>query len=76
MQYIIKDTEKYIQEVFGIKFNLKKISKEQSDAIPFYILNDYTIWTGKLFNKKIFFAKKNTQEHFTPIQYKKHLYLF
>ena len=75
MQRIIKDTEKYIQEVFGIKFNLKKISKKQSDAIPFYILNDYTIWTGKLFNNKIIFANKNTQEHFTPTQYKKHLEL-
>ncbi len=75
MQHIIKDTEKYLQEVFGINLNLKKISGEQLNAIPFYILNDYIIWTGKLFNKKIFFAKKKTQEHFTPIQYKKHLEL-
>ena len=71
----MNDATKYIHEVFGVKLNLKKIPKEQSNAIPFYILNDYTIWTGNLFNKKIFFAKKNTQEHFTPDQYKKHLEL-
>ena len=66
---------KYIQEVFGVKLNLKKIPKEQFNVIPLYILNDYTIWTGNLFNNKIFFAKKNTQEYFTPDQYNKHLEL-
>ncbi|UBM61558.1 hypothetical protein LA303_09035 [Candidatus Sulfidibacterium hydrothermale] len=63
----------YIQEITGQKINLERVSKKEVKNIPIYILNDYTIWKGKLFGKTIFFLEKISPGHFTPLQYEKQM---
>jgi len=71
----MKNTIDYIKEVFGLDLNITEIPKVQINALPFYIANEYNFWKGNLMDRNIVFAKRNTTEHFTPVQYKKQLEL-
>ncbi len=72
---VIDNTLIYIQEVTGIKMNLTELRKEEIKNIPFYILNDYKIWKGRLFEKELLLLEKTTDSHFTPLQYQKQMRL-
>jgi hypothetical protein len=66
---------RYIEEITGVKMDLAELGKEELKSIPFYILNDYKIWKGKLFEKELLLMEKITSEHFTPLQYQKQMKL-
>ena len=66
---------RYIEEITGVKIDLVKLRKEEVKNIPFYIMNDYKIWKGKLFEKELLLMEKLTPEHFTPLQYQKQMIL-
>lgn len=66
---------RYIEEITGVKMDLVELRKEEVKNIPFYILNDYKIWKGKLFRKELLLMEKITPEHFTPLQYQKQMKL-
>jgi len=66
---------RYIEEITGNKMVLVKLTKEEMKNIPFYILNDYSIWKGKLFEKEVLLMQKISPEHTTPLQYHKQMRL-
>ena len=66
---------RYIEEITGVKMDLVELRKEEVKNIPYYILNDYKIWKGKLFEKELLLMEKITPEHFTPLQYQKQMQL-
>lgn len=66
---------RYIEEITGNKMVLVKLTKEEMKNIPFYILNDYSIWKGKLFEKEVLLMQKISSEHTTPLQYQKQMRL-
>ncbi|OQX73145.1 MAG: hypothetical protein B6D64_14260 [Bacteroidetes bacterium 4484_276] len=49
---------RYIEEITGVKIDLVKLRKEEVKNIPFYIMNDYKIWKGKLFEKELLLMEK------------------
>jgi len=66
---------RYIEKIAGAKIDPVELRKEEMKSIPFYILNDYKIWKGKLFEKELLLMEKVTPEHFTPLQYQKQMRL-
>lgn len=66
---------RYIEKTTGIKIEPVELSKEEVKNIPFYILNDYKIWKGRLFQKELLLMEKITPEHYTPLQYQKQMKL-
>jgi len=62
----------YIQDTLGIGLEIKRAKKNELKNMPLYINSTYDIWKAILFGKEVFFLKKMTLEHFTPLQYQKH----
>jgi len=65
----------YLKETLGTILNVKMAEKDELNKLPFYIHNRFNIWETILFNKKVFLLEKNTTEHLSPLQYKKHMEL-
>jgi hypothetical protein len=62
---------KYIQDALGVNLNLVKVNKEELKNIPFYILNAFNVWKGKIFDRDAFLLEKLNHEQLTPLQYEK-----
>ncbi len=72
---IMDNIIRYIEEITGKKMVLDELGKDDTKKIPFYIMNDYKIWKGKLFEKDVLLMEKITPEHTTPLQYQKQMRL-
>ena len=66
---------KYIEKITGKKMDLVELRKDETKNIPFYIMNDYKIWKGKLFEKEVLLMEKISPAHTTPLQYQKQMRL-
>ncbi len=72
---VMDNIRRYIEEITGIRMRMVEPRKEEVKTIPFYILSNYKIWKGELFDKELLFIEKTTPEHFTPLQYQKQMRL-
>lgn len=66
-------TEKYINDILGVNFQLNKLAENKLNILPYYLKNIYVFNTGNLFNKQLIFISKTNEETATTKQYRKHI---
>ena len=67
----MKDLEKYIEIILGTKAEIAPVAKKRMQGLPFFIENNYDLYSVELFNHEIILVEVKTK--ITAEQLRKHL---
>ena len=63
-------TINYLKQVFGLDLYVEPMPNEQTKKLPLYLANEYELFTARLLNINVIFAKKRTNEPLSVIRYR------